>query len=200
MRIFYKNLLVMVLVLAATSVLAAQPGATINGKITEIEWEDLMPPMPEGDTLSLKDLSSEDWLGPQVNAPDDGSDVTDMSDPRDPKTQMAHQGNIRPAQENAPVVKKYDGKKIKLAGYIIPLDFEATKVRKFLLVPYIGACIHVPPPPTNQVVYVESMKAIAVSGLFDPVYITGKMSLVSSKTVLAEAGYRIDATEIVPYE
>jgi len=193
MRRFYKSLLVMVLVLGATTVLAAERD------LTTIEWEDLMPPTPEGDTLSLKDLS-EAWDGAKVDAPDDGSDVIDMSDPRASQGETSHQGNIRPPQENAPLVKKYEGKKIKLAGYIIPLDFEATKVRKFLLVPYVGACIHVPPPPTNQVVYVESMKAIAVSGLFDPVYVTGKMSLVSSKTVLAEAGYRIDATEIVPYE
>ena len=168
--------------------------------MTTIEWEDLMPPPAEGDTLTLNDLNSEDWLGPKVDAPNDGSDVTEMSDPRDPKTQGAHQGNIRPAQQTAPVIKKYDGKRIRLAGYVVPLDFKASKITEFLLVPYVGACIHVPPPPTNQVVFVTTKTPVAVSGLFDPVYVSGTMSLGKSQTALAEAGYRIDATKIVPYE
>ena len=191
---FFKCVFLIIVISGTSIVFAAAPNV-----VTTIEWEDLMPPSPDGDTLSLKDLSS-DWLGPVFNVPDDGSDVTDMSDPREPQSQMAHQGNSRPAQESAPVVKKYDGKTIKLAGYIVPLDFEATKVKEFLLVPYVGACIHVPPPPTNQVVFVESRVAVEVKGLFDPVYVTGTMSIGRSKTALAEAGYRIDAIQIVPYE
>ena len=47
----------------------------------------------------------------------------------------------------APVVAELNGKRVKIGGYVVPLDFDATKVTEFLLVPFVGACIHVPPPP-----------------------------------------------------
>ena len=43
-----------------------------------------------------------------------------------------------------------DGKSVRIPGYVLPLEFEDTGVTAFLLVPYVGACIHAPPPlPTR---------------------------------------------------
>ena len=41
-------------------------------------------------------------------------------------------------------------KEVKIPGYVLPLDMYGRGVNTFLLVPYIGACIHVPPPAPNQ--------------------------------------------------
>jgi len=72
--------------------------------------------------------------------------------------------------------KALDGKTIELAGFILPLEFEGTKVKEFLLVPWVGACIHTPPPAPNQIVYVTVPKAIEVNERFESVVVTGKLA------------------------
>ena len=57
-----------------------------------------------------------------------------------------------------------DGKRVHIGGYVVPLDFEATTVKEFLLVPFVGACIHVPPPPANQIVYVKVEQGLRRAG------------------------------------
>ena len=77
------------------------------------------------------------------------------------------------------VVTELDGKRVHIGGYVVPLDFEATNVKEFLLVPFVGACIHVPPPPPNQIIYVKTAKGFDVEGSFDPVYVTGTLKATS---------------------
>lgn len=94
------------------------------------------------------------------------------------------------------VVQSLDGKRVRIGGYVVPLDFDATRVKEFLLVPFVGACIHVPPPPANQIIYVKSEKGFDVSGTFDPVYVTGKLATTAMFTGLAEAGYSLNAEAV----
>ena len=94
------------------------------------------------------------------------------------------------------VVTDLDGKRVRIGGYVVPLDFEATSVKEFLLVPFVGACIHVPPPPPNQIIYVKTAKGFDVAGSFDPVYVTGTLKVASQYTGLAETGYTIDADKV----
>jgi hypothetical protein len=63
--------------------------------------------------------------------------------------------------------KKLDGKQVAIAGYLLPLDFNPGGTTEFLLVPYFGACIHEPPPPPNQIVYVKSSAPFALTSLFE---------------------------------
>ncbi len=72
---------------------------------------------------------------------------------------------LQPGAGGTPaVVTDLDGKHVRIGGYVVPLDFEATTVKEFLLVPFVGACIHVPPPPPNQIVYVKTAKGFDVAG------------------------------------
>jgi hypothetical protein len=93
-------------------------------------------------------------------------------------------------------VESLDGKRVHIGGYVVPLDFDATTIKEFLLVPFVGACIHVPPPPANQIVYVKSEKGFQVQGMFDPVYVTGTLKVSMTSTGLADAGYSLEADEI----
>lgn len=146
----------------------------------EIAWEELVPPelrelqeipLPVHDLGSLGELD-EELLG-------------------DPAVQM------EPA---APVVADMDGRPIRLPGYIVPLGItEAMEVEEFLLVPYFGACIHVPPPPSNQVVYVRSNAGIPLADLYQPFWIQGVVRVEHTESELASAGYRIDGARIEPY-
>ena len=77
---------------------------------------------------------------------------------------------------NKTLVPELDGHVIKLPGYVLPLDFEGTLVKSFLLVPYVGACIHVPPPPPNQIVFVQLKQGFKSNELYAPVWVTGRIS------------------------
>lgn len=115
---------------------------------------------------------------------------------------------IRRLSEMSPIEPSLNEKVVKLPGYIVPVEFDGTDVKEFLLVPYVGACIHVPPPPPNQVVYGKSEKKIAFDGMWTPVWVTGKMMTVSANKEIAEPGfsrtvdtsYSMDVYEVVPYE
>lgn len=101
----------------------------------------------------------------------------------------------------APVVEALHGQAVRLPGYVVPLGMDrAGQVREFLLVPYYGACIHVPPPPSNQIVHVESAEGVAIDALWQPFWIEGELRVEHSSSALAEAGYRMRAERIVPYE
>lgn len=83
---------------------------------------------------------------------------------------------LRKARANA-TVKELDGVLIEMPGFVLPLEYEGKKVTEFLLVPWVGACIHTPPPPPNQIVHVTSEAPFATKGMFEAVTITGVMKL-----------------------
>lgn len=102
---------------------------------------------------------------------------------------------------NAPVVQALDGTLVKLPGYIVPLEnSEEGRVIEFLLVPYFGACIHVPPPASNQIVHVRSESGVQLEALYQPYWVEGPLKVQHSSTDLAEAGYRMQAGRIYQYE
>lgn len=101
---------------------------------------------------------------------------------------------------DAPVVKSLDGQQVKIPGYIVPLEVsEEGRTTEFLLVPYYGACIHVPPPPSNQIVHVFSEMGVRVEDLYQPYWIEGKMQVRASSSELADAGYQMEAEKIYAY-
>jgi hypothetical protein len=100
------------------------------------------------------------------------------------------------------VNKELDGQSVKLPGFIVPLDIGRDGlVSEFFLVPYFGACIHVPPPPPNQIVYVRMNKGIALESIYEAYWITGRMKLQNKTTRLGAAAYHLagDKVEIYKY-
>ena len=91
-----------------------------------------------------------------------------------------------------------DNSYIKMPGFIVPLEMGSSGVTNFLLVPYVGACVHVPPPPANQLVYVSSETPWPSDQLWDAVWVTGLMRTQLQSTELGQTGYWItaDAMEI----
>ncbi|KRS10824.1 hypothetical protein XM53_18965 [Roseovarius atlanticus] len=90
----------------------------------------------------------------------------------------------------------WTGKIVQLSGFIVPLDHDGTGVTAFILVPYVGACVHVPPPPANQLVFVTTGTPYESSGMFEPVTVTGMFGTASRSTQLAEIGYALSAEDI----
>jgi len=73
------------------------------------------------------------------------------------------------------VNENLNGQPVRLAGYVLPLEMGGSKITEFLLVPYVGACIHEPVPPANQIVRVKFERGFEVDGRFTPVWVQGKM-------------------------
>jgi len=97
------------------------------------------------------------------------------------------------------VVPELNGENVKLPGFVVPLDVVGDKVASFLLVPYFGACIHVPPPPPNQIVYVEFEDPVELESMYDPVWVTGKLGLEGHASTLARAGYSMKGKSLEKY-
>ena len=106
------------------------------------------------------------------------------------------------------VEPKLDGAQVRIPGYALPLELDGERVTQFLLVPYVGACIHTPPPPPNQMVFVTMRDGFTSEGLFQPVWVEGKLaasggsydlSLVDGSSAV-DAGYSLQASVIEPYK
>ena len=153
-------------------------------ELTEIDWDDLIPDdfiQPEN---PFESMSSE-----QIDKLMDGSDESNAT-----LEKLEKEFNY------APVVDELHGKRVKIAAYITPLEFDGqTRLSEFLLVPYVGACMHTPPPPANQVVHAVPYETVELKSIYDPVWAIGRIRTETVKSDLAESGYRLDVEEILPY-
>ncbi|WP_430541228.1 DUF3299 domain-containing protein [Vibrio tubiashii] len=111
-----------------------------------------------------------------------------------------HSGGTMEQSMVGSVRQELNGSKVKIPGFVIPLEGDANMVTEFLLVPYFGACIHVPPPPPNQIIYVNFPKGAPVQQLWDVVYVIGTLKTETVSHELAQTGYVIQGTEIAEYD
>ncbi len=94
-----------------------------------------------------------------------------------------------------------DGKLVKVPGFAVPLEDWASSVTEFLLVPYVGACIHTPPPPPNQLIYIEMEKdKWAFLNGWNPVWVEGVLKIEMTKSVYGYVGFTITGKRVYPYE
>ncbi|WP_232622784.1 DUF3299 domain-containing protein [Pseudorhodobacter sp. MZDSW-24AT] len=92
-----------------------------------------------------------------------------------------------------------DGTDVTIAGFMIPLDLLAGGVTDFVLVPFVGACIHVPPPPPNQLIFVTAQRPWPRSNLWEALLVTGRLRANLHTTQIAQTGYELDAVQIEPF-
>ncbi|MDE2875828.1 MAG: DUF3299 domain-containing protein [Gemmatimonadota bacterium] len=94
-----------------------------------------------------------------------------------------------------------DGKLVKIPGFTVPLEDWASSATEFLLVPYVGACIHTPPPPPNQLVYIEmdEGKRAKMDG-WNPVWVEGVLKIEMTESVYGHVGFTITGQKVYPYE
>ena len=157
---------------------SALPGKPIAGGVREIGWDDLMP--TDWDPLKLLE-------GRGLDAISDG----------DPRSE-ALMKEIREQWDQAPARGDLEGLRIRIPGYVVPLDMLGGDLREFLLVPYLGACIHTPPPPANQIIQVQSGRRQSLQTM-DAVWVVGTLKIGRSDTRMGVSGYLLEATRIEPY-
>lgn len=168
---------------AATAALAllplARPGLAGAPAPKELTWDDLVPPGP----------------APVESFPGAGIPPNARRRPTPP-----------PPFDNLPVyspnpVKALNGKYVKLPGYVVPLESDGGGLlNEFLLVPYFGACIHVPPPPPNQIVYVKLKQPFNLRSMADPYWVIGTLSTTRWSGDVADTDYVMTGDRLEPFQ
>lgn len=152
-------------------------------------------------TAGYRDTRWED-LGPkgwdQFKLLDDmRKDMRSMSD-TDPRA-IAMMKKIKDVWDNAPTNPVLDGKAVRIPGYIVPLDQNSEGLKEMLLVPYYGACIHSPPPPSNQIIHVTLPRRAQGMRSMDTVWVRGTLQVSRSDSSIASSSYLMAATGVEPY-
>ncbi|KFA96109.1 hypothetical protein HW45_19235 [Vibrio sp. ER1A] len=111
-----------------------------------------------------------------------------------------HSGGVMEQSKLGSVRQELNGSMVKIPGFVIPLEGDEDMVTEFLLVPYFGACIHVPPPPPNQIIYVKFKEGAPVHRLWDVIYVVGTLKTETINSELAETAYLIDGIRIEDYD
>ena len=135
----------------------------------QITWDDLLP---------------EGWNPARVF--EEMSDEEFNAIPEEKYQKML--SKVQAEMDAAPVIEALDGKRVKIPGFIVPLEINNTSIAEFLLVPYFGACTHTPPPPANQIIYGRTKKQYTIDDINDPVWIIGRLTTGRFMSQLNEAG------------
>ena len=107
---------------------------------------------------------------------------------------------LREAWRSAPVQSSLKGARIRIAGFVVPIERQGDRVTEFLLVPYFGACIHVPPPPANQIIYVIPSRPLNDVQTMDAFWVSGTLDLAyADSPPWGASGYRMKADIVTPY-
>lgn len=156
-----------------------------------IEWIEMIPEM---DLAALR------------NPPQSLIDIEDGSE-EDQLEQRLGNANVAPAESafqkalvSTNTVATLQGKAIKIPGFIVPLEFSDDQtITEFFLVPYFGACIHLPPPPPNQIIHISHPEGIQVEALYDPFWVYGVVDAGITKNSTATSAYRISLHHFEAY-
>ena len=161
---------------------APAKGGKAAGKASfrEINWDDLIPA---------------DW-DPQKFFADLDLDALQDNDPRAAEV-MAR---MRAEWDRAPVVDRFSGQQVRIPGFVVPLESDGKTIREFLLVPYFGACVHVPPPPANQLIHVIPDKPVPAGLNMSPVWVNGVLNVGRVESEMGSAGYQMRGIRVEEYK
>lgn len=212
-----------VALVAAVTMTFAHPAVAKDS--IEISWSDLMPqeseiydPFAKLETSQLSDLANLYRIESDKNAKDDtesrqrAQDIRErlVSQGLDPDLLFQQRKTLMQQRMEAGSALNPDvlNKPVRLPGYLLPLTLDGQKTVEFLLVPFVGACIHTPPPPPNQMVLVHYETGFDVDAMFKPVWISGALEAESHATPLylvdgeatIESTYFMDAKSVEIYE
>lgn len=187
-----SSLITLLVALICSTAIAQTPG---TNSYKSIEWQELIPAddlevllNPPEYLDEIEDGSLEDQIGNQLS----NQIQNQIANAMDDRYQQALAStNIKPEMNNRPV---------RIAGFIVPLEFNDDQViTEFFLVPFFGACIHVPPPPPNQIIYGKYPKGFKLENLYDPFWISGTLKTSLVENDMATAAYSIEVKSVEGY-
>ena len=157
-------------------------GLVHAAELPETDWLELMP---MSDQKALEQMPEIDHDSPEANGT-----FTD-------KGGLKQSKGLPAVMYSSKTVAGMNGKNIRLGGYPVPLETDAKgRSTLFFLVPYPGACIHVPPPPPNQLILVRYPQGIALEDIYAPIWVSGALKVEAVSNDLADAAYALDASAV----
>jgi len=176
-----------------------------NDRPMDLLWEDLMPPGEEAlladmytkyyEELEARIMAGQQTLSEAAKAQVDSGnfDINSIAEGA-ANDEMEQIGTFN-------VVSSLNNMKVRIPGYVVPLDFGATDgYKECLLVPYFGACLHTPPPPPNQIVFVRSKEGAKIENIQEPFWIEGVISTGEFTSDLGDTAYELDLTKLEKYD
>jgi hypothetical protein len=167
---------------------------TANAKpivYTQVEWVDLIP---DDDLLALENPPA------YLDDIEDGS-IDDNLQSQLKTTLFTAEDRYQQALNSKQIRPEFNGRNIRIPGFIVPLEFDDQQtITAFFLVPFFGACMHLPPPPPNQIIYAEFEAGIKLDTLYDPFWVEGTLATSLIENDMATAAYSINVMLIEPYD
>lgn len=154
--------------------LATAPAAAAATAAESIKWRQLMP---------------SGWSPASYFAQAPTGALRDLED-TDPRARALLDKLIELGRD-APPQPHWQGRLVRIAGFVLPLVQSGDSTRRFLLVPYQGACVHVPPPPANQAIVVEPLQPLPMASSSHPLWLQGRLELQLQRTPFMHAAYRM---------
>lgn len=180
--------------------LAAKPSYTL------IEWTDLLPDddleaieNPPEYLADIQDGSEDDQLASQLKAQALSEEASTNNNQATNERNLA-EDRYQQALTSTNIRPEFNGRDIRIPGFIVPLEFDDHQtITTFFFVPFFGACIHMPPPPPNQIIYAEYEPGIRLDALYDPFWISGTVFTALVENDMATSAYSMTVTSIEPY-
>lgn len=142
----------------------------VSAETRELEWMELMP-----------EEEAEAWLNDSAN--------------------VDHNGFSAPEPfQSFQTVGELDGQTVRIPGFVVPIETDGEgNLTEFFLVPYFGACIHVPPPPANQIIYGRLEEPIPMVNIWDAFWMEGKLNIEDVSNETAASAYTMDVSSLELY-
>lgn len=155
------------------------------------EWVDLMP---KDDLEAL--LNPPDYLDGII----DGSTEDTLNDKFKNTTDNNNDDRYRQALTSTRIISEVNNVPIRLPAFIVPLEFDDEQnVTQFFMVPFFGACIHLPPPPPNQTIFVNYPKGLKLESISDPYWFSGILKISTVANDIATAAYVMEVQNFEVY-
>jgi hypothetical protein len=122
------------------------------------------------------------------------------SEPYSVRWQILQKLDYKKNEINDETLKQVLDKHVKIPGFAVPLSDNLQAVSEFLLVPNQMACIHVPAPPPNLIVFVRLDKALKIEDLIGPLWVSGTLRLKTLQSVYGSSSFEMENVKVVPYE
>lgn len=179
-------------VLFATSAIAISAEAEKEHPYQSIEWADLLP---EEDFNALMEPPES-----LINV-EDGSEEDQISNQLFNALSLASDSRYQQALVSTTIRPEYNNRKVRVPGFIVPISLDKDQnVTEFFLVPYFGACIHVPPPPPNQIIFSQLKSGIKIESIYEAYWVDGTLSTTLTENDMATSAYSLTVDNIVLYE
>jgi len=167
--------------------MAALSTITLGADYEDVDWMDLLPEQDRNTLINM---------GPIDHSGGDTGPVPALGAGRATVTEQ----DMEDVWHSVNVIQDFDRKRVRMPGFVVPLEYGVGQlVTEFFLVPFFGACIHVPAPPPNQIIHVTVPEGFNLHSIYEPYVVEGEMYISMTHRDIGISAYSIGAHDVFRY-